>query len=278
MSYKKKLAWVAPVRQIVQCKKVAVVLFHKSLFITMSDYEAKTKTRITPREFGEKVGPLLSGMFILYLIVAGNYVGELFNCGLQDMLQNNYAVKHMLGFMTMYFFVTMLSPNINWHQGIVAGMTMVMYLIFVISNRTNPKVQIAALVMLFAVYILQVIRDQREQHIVNETDADVHADMVETNERIVKAQWGLAGAVVGLIIIGFVVYTGKKRLEFGREFSYVNLFKGTMCRKQDARPYAIMESVAAFFGFDGTSNDNGHLYDRYDHNDDDSEISGLTDL
>ena len=51
----------------------------------------KRKIRISSGEFGKRIGPLFGGLFVLYLIVSGNFVGELFSCELQKMLSNTRA-------------------------------------------------------------------------------------------------------------------------------------------------------------------------------------------
>lgn len=225
----------------------------------------KEKTAISPKEFAKGVGPLLGGFFLLYLIVAGNYVGELFNCDLQKMLQTNYLVKHMLGLMTLFFFVTMVGlPGLNWNIWIVVGMTLAMYLLFVVSNRTDARIQIAAIVALFAVYIMQIVRDTYVKDTARRTDEVKDDDYelsdeektdyqatIDTNDKTVQrlytAQYSIGILILVLVAFGFMVYTGKKRLEFGDKFSFLTLLKGSSCRGIDARSYGILESLSALF-------------------------------
>ena len=57
----------------------------------------------------EGVSQMSKQLFFFILIISGNYLGELFTCGTQRLFQNNMYIKHLLGLMTMYFFVTFFS-------------------------------------------------------------------------------------------------------------------------------------------------------------------------
>ena len=112
-----------------------------------------------------------------------------------------------------------------------------MYAIFVISNRTIAITQIINIMLLFMVYVLQVIRREKEE--------DGEEEMVS---RIVVAQWILACLIVLIMIYGHIMFVGKKRLEFGTDFNYLALYRGTKCRNDDVREYSWAESLKAFFG------------------------------
>ena len=43
-------------------------------------------------------------IFILYLVISGNFIGNRFSCKLQKLLQNNMFFKHLIGFMLLFFF------------------------------------------------------------------------------------------------------------------------------------------------------------------------------
>jgi hypothetical protein len=193
------------------------------------------KTNISSYEFASRIGPLLGGLFLLYLIVSGNFVGELFSCHLQHVLSTNYAIKHLLGAATLFFFVNLVAPDIPWHKGIVAGVTLAMYLLFVISNRTETTCQLINVGLLFVMYILQMIRNEQE-------------DDEDMTDRIITAQWAVACVILAIVLYGHILFIGKKRIEFRGRFSYLNLFKGSTCRNMDAHNYGWSESLQAFFG------------------------------
>lgn len=48
-------------------------------------------------------------IFILLLIISANYLADLFPCRLRELLENNIYVKHLFGYLTLLFFV-----SIHW--------------------------------------------------------------------------------------------------------------------------------------------------------------------
>ena len=197
----------------------------------------QSKYRLTRSEFTSKIGSLFSGLFVLYLIVSGNFVGELFSCDLQQIMTENYLVKHLLGFATLFFFVNMVSSDIHWPKPIIAGISLAMYLLFIISNRSSATTQLINIGLLFAIFVMHMVA----------TDMKDDEDQ-EMKKRITTAQWAVAIGIVVLTLYGHILYIGKKRIEFRGQFSYFKLFKGTVCRNQDEREYGWGESLQAVFG------------------------------
>ena len=66
----------------------------------------------------------LKHLFVLYLIIAGNYLGELFGCKTQKMFQENMYFKHIIGFMTLYFFVLFTSTE-EQKRGLIKNLKMI---------------------------------------------------------------------------------------------------------------------------------------------------------
>ena len=59
------------------------------------------------KEITESKYVLLSKqLFFFFLIVSGNYIGQLLSCNIQHKFTTNRYSTHILGLMTMYFFVT----------------------------------------------------------------------------------------------------------------------------------------------------------------------------
>lgn len=215
-----------------------------------ADVGAGPKTVVTASDLADKLGVILGGLFVLYLVISGNYVGELFNCGMQKLFAN-YAVKHLLGILTLYFFVTLVSPGIDWHPAITAGFSVAMYILFVISNRSEPKVQLAFIGALAIIYILQMMRDGKSKtvdRLLAQGNGGGAAAAAKEVEQLIRAQWGLAIVALMLLALGHMVYIGKKRIEFGAGFNYLRLFGGTKCRFKDPRAIGAYEAFLRFFG------------------------------
>ena len=118
--------------------------------------------QIGPKEFARRIGPLFGGLLLMmYLLVSANFVGELFSCRLQRIFKENYWAKHMLGVATLFRFNLIAGNAIPWTKGILFGITVVMYLLFVISNRTTAHTQIFIIGALAVIYALELVRQEQ---------------------------------------------------------------------------------------------------------------------
>jgi hypothetical protein len=158
-------------------------------------------------------------IFVLYLIVSGNYLANLFGCRTQEALNNNMFLKHLLGFMTMYFFVVLVDSKSKWSDNPQTQLlfTFLFYFIFVITTRMDYKWWIVFIIGLCVVYVLQVYKDHDK---TEEKDRKNY----ETYQRYLIYLIGL------VIIFGFLIYYGRKRLEYGDFFDNSTFLLGkTSC-------------------------------------------------
>jgi len=156
-------------------------------------------------------------LFVLYLIIAGNYLGELFGCKTQKMFQENMYFKHILGIMTLYFFVVFSSTD-EQNKGPLDNfkMSLALYACFVITTKTNYKFIVPIMICLFLVYILS----KSEEFYKKEKD---HKKL----ENAKLASKVFTYIAIGLTVVGFVLYTYQKRVEYsGSNWNWLTFFLG----------------------------------------------------
>ena len=156
-------------------------------------------------------------LFVLYLIIAGNYLGELFGCKTQKMFQENMSFKHILGIMTLYFFVVFSSTD-EQNEGPLDNfkMSLILYVCFVITTKTNYKFIVPIMICLFLVYVLS----KSEEFYKKEKD---HKKL----EHVKLASKIFTYIAIILTVVGFVLYTYQKRVEYsGSDWSWLTFFLG----------------------------------------------------
>ncbi len=169
-------------------------------------------------------------MFILYLLIAANFLAPLVGCKMQRILQDSMLLKHILGFMTLYFFVVLTSqPDV--HPTRSALQAFLIYLFFLMTTRTTTRIMAVIFVLLFVLYILNSWK----------TYISTHAQYTDTAERerrlayITLAQQAIQYIIIGLTLIGFAYYLYLKRREYGRGgFDWTTFFIGRPNCKFDA--------------------------------------------
>jgi hypothetical protein len=162
-------------------------------------------------------------LFVFYLVVSSNFLANLFGCKVQQAFQDNMLLKHFLGFLTLYFFVTLAdtSDTLPSDLGHRFGIAIVIYLCFIISTRVNFRFWVPAIVLLGAVYVLELFK----QDLKKKDDKNTRI------EQFTRAQQGLVGISTILMFVGVVVYIGEKKTEYGKQFNWGTFFFGrTTCK------------------------------------------------
>ena len=150
------------------------------------------------------------GLFVL--TISSNYISELLGCKIQNLLTNNIFVKHIAGFMCLFFFITHLSPfQIEEKDGTLrkekVGMTairtLLIYIFYIITSKTYWSFTLTAYSLIFIIYILYLVQ------------TDYYLDDEETTERINNIKLILAIAIAIIILVGFGIYLNEKYIEYG---------------------------------------------------------------
>jgi hypothetical protein len=163
-----------------------------------------------------------TAIFILYLIIAGNFLGELLGCKIQMLFTQNIYIKHLLGFMTLYFFVV-FSENGN-SPFVDIKRSLLLYLFFLITTKTHYYFIIPILIGLLIIFIM----DKQQKYLSfgdgKYTNA-LYIDKLKSFNSIITYITML------LSCIGFIIYYNKKRNEYKKNWSNVMFLLGkTSCK------------------------------------------------
>ena len=165
-------------------------------------------------------------LFILYLVISSNFLANLFGCKVQQSFQDNMILKHFLGFLTLFFFVTLAdtSDTLPSNLGHRFGIALIVYLFFILSTRVNFRFWVPLMLSLGAIYIIELFKQDEKKK--DEPQRNKHQI-----EQFTKAQQALIGLSSLFILIGFIVYVGEKKTEYGKQFQWGDFFFGkTTCK------------------------------------------------
>lgn len=152
-----------------------------------------------------------NSIFILYMLIGANFLANLFGCRIQDMLSNNMLLKHIIGFMTLLFFVVMVDKSETTPVRKMSN-TLVYYVVFLMTTRMDIKWWTPFIMSVFIVYILQLFKEAEN-------------DLKKKNN-LEKFQKLLATASFIMIVIGVAIYIGRKKSEYKDSFSWGTFFVG----------------------------------------------------
>lgn len=185
-------------------------------------------TEISANEFSAKFGSLIGGLFVFYLLLFGNFTGDLLNCQIQGFVKNNKYIRHLIGFFVLYFFVNLASPNVNWNAGIKFGFTMALYLLFLLSNRSEKYIMLTNIALLALVYILQIVRDTDQGTMDDENSSEEEKQNASEELERIKIVQIVVACIIGVaIIFGFIMHVGRRKLEYGEDFDFAKMLFDT---------------------------------------------------
>ena len=95
-------------------------------------------------------------IFILLLIISSNYLADLFPCRLQHLLSNNIYIKHLFGYLTLLFFVSITLDNIGSSVSELIKNSFILYIYFILLTKSNKYFFIAICLILAVIYLANI--------------------------------------------------------------------------------------------------------------------------
>ena len=181
----------------------------------------------------------VSSLFILLLIISGNFLDVLFPCQLRYILENNILVKHFLAFLTLFFFAVLSDTENNKSLTDVLKSSLILYLWFILIIRMNANFFITLIVIIASIHVLKIykrkynIPPNNENSSTNLTNSTNPTNPTNSTElkRINMALNILYILSIIITIIGFSIYYFEKRIEYGNRFNNFTFFFGKIsCR------------------------------------------------
>ena len=178
----------------------------------------------------------LKSLFTLYLIISGNFLASLLGCKIQHLFNHNMFIKHLLGFITLLFFVVLSDDEYNSKDPNKQLLfTLGIYLLFIITTRINYNAWVIFILISATIYILDIYRK----------NDNVEKSTKDTIQKIEKVLFVLNAIVITL---GFLVYLGDKKIEYNKDFTYLTfLFGKPECKNDQFVNNNVLRSLKSAF-------------------------------
>ena len=161
--------------------------------------------------------PIVKGVVLLILCVAGNFVAEMLGCKTQMLLSNNMMAKHIITLAIIYFAIDFSSgETITYHPIESLKISLCIYILFIMFVRLdNLYSGTVFIILIFSYFINNYI---------------AYCDSMGMKEKSMKLQsvrkvlfiW-----MVIIIIIGYTKYYTRQRVEKGSNWSTSKFIFGT---------------------------------------------------
>lgn len=151
-------------------------------------------------------------IFTLYLIIAVNFIGPTFSCNLQKNLYENMYLKHLIGFFTLFFFIT-LGEKVKTEDEYLyfrkMASAVLLYCVFILSTRMSSK--------FFWTFIILVCCNFIVRNYMDTLDPTIFKKKIDNLELVSNILVVLSCIV---IIVGIILYYLDKRAEHGKSFDH----------------------------------------------------------
>lgn len=189
----------------------------------------------------------LSNLFVLFLIIASNYMGELFPCRVQAILQSDMYLKHLIAFLTLMFFVVLTDSSSKTKKFIdIFTSSFKLYILWLLFINCQKDFFIFGLLLLGTLYILQLIKNDYVNNKID--DKQVNDENKKAIELINKIEKILILLFFVVLVLGFIVYMGQKKLEYKGNFDYMKfIFGNSNCKGGTIQKVNILDSLTSAF-------------------------------
>lgn len=196
-------------------------------------------------------------IFVFILIVSGNYLGELFPCEIQKLFNENMYAKHILGFLTLMFFVTTTLPEFKEYN--IVLFTSGLYLFFLFMAKMDSTIWLFTFGLVGVIYIVhsyqKTLLPEKKQE-KNEGFTSFEGEKKEEkkdNKMVLYDQLATTKIALSLIalfstIFGTLSYLGEKKIEYGTKFTLSKFFFGVPnCRGKSPANMGYLHNIMAAF-------------------------------
>ena len=203
----------------------------------------------------------IAAIFVFTLIVSDNFIEDLLPCAVQYHLTNSMILKHIIGFLTLFFFGILALPQLANIQGMAKAF--ILYIIFVINTRTYHKVWLTLFLLYAVVYLIHIARLQADNYLNNQIrtmnkDKKTNKKISLKEETLLKNYMFIANygyvvericlyTIITLTVLGLIMFVGEKKLEFGKKFKWKDFFLlKPQCSRYPINHSSIELFIAAF--------------------------------
>lgn len=160
----------------------------------------------------------VSAIGILYVVVAANYVGDVFACDLQRLLTHSMLTKQLVLVLGALVWVVEAYDSTDLSFTQILLKSSLLYILFLLSTKSTAATLLPMLTLMLVDQVLRVW----EQRVPKGSD---HAN------KVTKLRHGIHIACVVAITGGAAVYAHKQVRDHGDAFSWIQFLFGTpKCR------------------------------------------------
>ena len=171
----------------------------------------------------ENISVIHKGMLLFLLIISGNYIGNLVSCRTQYLFNNNIYVKHLIGFISLYFFIILVELDINPFKALILSIPMYFY--FIMLTKSQSTFFVSIIILLIILVFLHNYKSYLDKKKKLSKIELIYIKNINIVRKIV------IGIILTFTLMGFLIYLGMKKVEYKNNFNLKDfLFGKIVCK------------------------------------------------
>jgi hypothetical protein len=176
-------------------------------------------------------------LFVLYLVISSNFLAPLFSCKLREFIEGSMFVRHILGFLTLTFFVVVASKTKPLTFAQVMGLSGFFYTWFILTTRMHLHFWFIVISLVGAIYLIHLY----QSNLTSDTPSE------EDSAKLTLVKQILAGTAGVITLLGFLSYAGEKKIEYKGGFSIEKFLLGAPSCKSKSPKVGFFDSLKGLF-------------------------------
>ena len=157
-------------------------------------------------------------LLLLFLVVTGNFIGQLLPCQIQTSLTNNMYIKHLVAFLILLFVIEIGERKYNTFYELFSN-TLIVYVIFLLAIRMNSQFFMAFLLVIIAIYTLYLYKEKQTDSLI-----------IQNVSKITNILYYI---VILVLFIGVLESFIRNRKKYGNKFNFFTFFFGSECQLRE---------------------------------------------
>jgi hypothetical protein len=188
--------------------------------------------------------PNANALFVFVLIISGNYIADLFPCRVQKLMRENVYMKHLVGFMIMYFLTILTFPELKSISGIQSAIFL--YILFILTTKIDYIAWVIVMFIYALIYLLNIyVFDLRKKKTKNKKEEKDKKQKIIYIKRFITV---LIFFNIFLILLGFIYRVGLLKMEYKKKFSFSKFIQNIPnCNHSHTIPKKVFEPFRHIF-------------------------------
>tara|TARA_B100000902_G_scaffold361776_1_gene379505 strand:+ start:170 stop:802 length:633 start_codon:yes stop_codon:yes gene_type:complete len=166
---------------------------------------------------------IVSKLSIFLFIIAGNYVGDIYSCGIRNFMKEYMFFKHIIGVFIMLFFVGLIQDKLTIKQRIIQSFILYFWFIFIM--RAPTIISLTVICIIAIIYIIDLyINDLKNKLEENKEINEKNNILIEKYKNINNFLFIIS---LTISILGMIIYLYILKKNLGKKFNIVNFLLGT---------------------------------------------------